>query len=138
MRNPPTTWIPLAGLDVVRDTDGEFKVLEDNLRTPSGLAYAIAARAAIARNLPVPEDSTSTRSTTPSTTLGRTIRAAAAGRRRRDPTVVVLSDGPHNAAYYEHQTIAAQLGVPLVTPADLRLRGGRVEALIDGGRARST
>ncbi|HWH09898.1 MAG TPA: circularly permuted type 2 ATP-grasp protein [Solirubrobacteraceae bacterium] len=131
LEHPPKTWIALAGLDVVRDTDGEFKVLEDNLRTPSGLAYAIAARGAINRNLPVPDGLDVHPLDDAFTTLKLTVRAAApAG--VDDPTIVVLTDGPHNAAHYEHQTIASQLDVPLVVPADLRPRAGRVEALIDG------
>ncbi|HEY5199151.1 MAG TPA: circularly permuted type 2 ATP-grasp protein [Solirubrobacteraceae bacterium] len=129
--HPPTKWIPLAGLDVVRDPDGEFKVLEDNLRTPSGLAYAIAARAAITRNLPVP-DGLDVRSLDEAFATLRLTILAAAPVGVEEPTVVVLSDGPHNAAHYEHRTIAAALGVPLVEPTDLRSRGGRVQALVAG------
>ncbi|MGI8801165.1 MAG: circularly permuted type 2 ATP-grasp protein [Solirubrobacteraceae bacterium] len=129
--HPPSTWIPLAGLDVVRDTDGDFKVLEDNVRTPSGLAYAIAARDALTESLPVPAG-LAVRSLAPAfELLGRALRAAApAG--AAEPAIVVLTDGPHNAAYYEHSTIASELGLPLLTPADLRLRRGRLLARIDG------
>jgi uncharacterized circularly permuted ATP-grasp superfamily protein len=131
LENPPRTWIALAGLDIVRDADGEFKVLEDNLRTPSGLAYAIAARQAITSNLPFPDGLDVHSLDDAFAMLGRTIRAAApAG--VDDPAIVVLTDGPHNAAHYEHSTIATQLGLPLVVPADLRARAGRVEALVDG------
>jgi uncharacterized circularly permuted ATP-grasp superfamily protein len=128
---PPATWIPLAGLDVVRDPAGDFKVLEDNVRTPSGLAYAIAARDALTRSLAVPRG-VEVRSLAPAyELLGRTLRAAApAG--VDEPTVIVLSDGAHNAAYYEHRTIATELGLPLLRPADLTLRGGRLRARIDG------
>ena len=52
LRPPGRRWIGLAGFDVVRGADGELVVLEDNLRTPSGLAYAIASRAAVAATLP--------------------------------------------------------------------------------------
>ncbi len=131
MTAPPETWIPLAGLDVVRDPAGDFKVLEDNVRTPSGLAYAIAARDALTRSLAVPPG-VEVRSLDPAyELLGRTLRAAApAG--VDEPTIVVLSDGPHNVAYYEHRTIATELGLPLLRPADLVLRGGRLRALLDG------
>ena len=131
MEHPPRKWIALAGLDVVRDTDGEFKVLEDNLRTPSGLAYAVAARAAVAGHLGVPDGLRIHSLDTAFDTLKRTI-AAAAPDGVEDPTIVVLSDGPHNSAYYEHRTIADKLGVPVLVPADLRLRDGRVHASIDG------
>jgi uncharacterized circularly permuted ATP-grasp superfamily protein len=131
MPHPPKNWIPLAGLDIVRDTDGEFKVLEDNLRTPSGLAYAIAARDALTRNLPVPDGLSVHSLDDAFETLKRTITAAAA-EGVEDPVVIVVCDGPHNAAHYEHQTIATKLDVPLVEPSDLRLRAGRVHARIDG------
>jgi uncharacterized circularly permuted ATP-grasp superfamily protein len=131
MANPPKTWIPLAGLDVVRDTDGQFKVLEDNLRTPSGLAYAIAARDAVSGGLADRGGLRVHSLDGAFDTLRRTLRAAAPDR-VENPAIVVLSDGPHNAAYYEHHTIATKLGVPLVEPADLRLRGGRVRAWIEG------
>jgi uncharacterized circularly permuted ATP-grasp superfamily protein len=131
MPHPPKNWIPLAGLDVVRDTDGEFKVLEDNLRTPSGLAYAIAARDALTRNLPVPDGLRVHSLDEAFETLRQTIFSAAPDG-VDDPTVIVLSDGPHNAANYEHQTIAAKLGVPLVEPVDLRTVAGRLHARIDG------
>src|SRR5947209_8920430 len=49
---PPAAWIAVAGLDVVRGVDGQFRVLEDNVRTPSGMAYALAARRAIAEHVP--------------------------------------------------------------------------------------
>src|SRR3954451_19566388 len=49
---PPAAWIGVAGLDVVRGDDGHFRVLEDNVRTPSGMAYALAARRAIAEHVP--------------------------------------------------------------------------------------
>jgi uncharacterized circularly permuted ATP-grasp superfamily protein len=131
MAAAPETWIPLAGLDIVRDTDGQFKVLEDNVRTPSGLAYAIAARAALTRSLPVPAG-LEVRSLDPSyALLARTLRAAApAG--VEEPVIVVVGDGPHNAAFYEHRAIAAVLDLPLLTAADLVLRRGRLRARIDG------
>jgi uncharacterized circularly permuted ATP-grasp superfamily protein len=127
----PATWIPLAGLDVVRDPAGDFKVLEDNVRTPSGLAYAIAARDALTRSLAVPPG-VEVRSLAPAyQLLGRTLRAAAPPG-VDEPTIIVLSDGPHNAAYYEHRTIATELGLPLLRPADLTLRAGRLLARVDG------
>src|SRR3954469_9510486 len=49
---PPAAWIAIAGLDVVRGADGHFRVLEDNVRTPSGMAYALVARRAITAHLP--------------------------------------------------------------------------------------
>jgi carboxylate-amine ligase len=127
----PPTWIPLAGLDVVRDPDGEFKVLEDNVRTPSGLTYAIAARQALSESLPTPPG-LEIRSLDPAYEILRRTLAAAAPGGVEDPFIVVLSDGPHNAAYYEHTTIAAELDLPLLVPSDLTCRRGRLLARVGG------
>jgi uncharacterized circularly permuted ATP-grasp superfamily protein len=109
-------WVGIAGLDVVRGADGRFRVLEDNLRTPSGMAYAIAARETTLRLLepaapPLPLDDLTT-------LLGDTL-AAAAG--KDAPRAAVLTDGPDNSAYWEHAWIARALDVPLVEPDELDL-----------------
>ena len=65
------SWITVAGLDVVRDSDGSFKVLEDNLRTPSGIAYAVATREVMGGHLPPPRDCMCARSTARSRRSGR-------------------------------------------------------------------
>jgi uncharacterized circularly permuted ATP-grasp superfamily protein len=130
----PVTWVPLAGLDVVRDTDGEFKVLEDNVRTPSGLAYALAARAALSESLAVPAGLAVRSLGSAYELLAATLNAAAPDA-VPSPEIVVLSDGPANVAAYEHSALAAGLGLPLVTPADLRRDGERLAARI-GGRLR--
>jgi uncharacterized circularly permuted ATP-grasp superfamily protein len=125
----PATWIPVAGLDVIRDPDGAFKVLEDNVRTPSGLAYALAARAALSESLAVPAGVAVRSLGSAYDLLAATLRAAAPG---GDPEIVVLSDGPANDAFYEHTAIAAALELPLVTPSQLRRDGDRLRARIDG------
>jgi uncharacterized circularly permuted ATP-grasp superfamily protein len=107
-------WVGIAGLDVVRAPDGRFLVLEDNLRTPSGMAYALAARAVTERFLepverPLPLDDLAD-------LLWGTLIAATGGDRR--PRAAVLTDGPDNAAYWEHQQLAELLGVPLEELAD--------------------
>jgi uncharacterized circularly permuted ATP-grasp superfamily protein len=127
----PATWIPLAGLDVVRDTDGAFKVLEDNVRTPSGLAYALAAREALSASLAVPAGLAVRSLGSAYALLAATLRAAAPDG-APDPVVVVVTDGPDNDAFYEHTAIALALGLPLVTPSELRRDGDRLAALIDG------
>ncbi|HEX2087284.1 MAG TPA: circularly permuted type 2 ATP-grasp protein [Solirubrobacteraceae bacterium] len=113
----PRVRVALAGLDVVRCESGEFRVLEDNLRTPSGLAYAIAAREVVGPMLgdvpprPIEEPTAEL--------LGRALRGAApAG--RDDPRVVLLTDGPENTAYWEHERLAELLGIELVTLDELR------------------
>jgi len=129
-RPPGGTWIGIAGLDVVRRPDGSFAVLEDNVRIPSGMGYAVAARAGLLRRLPPVEPQP--RPLDVAGPLGAVLRAAApAG--VTDPAAVVLTDGPDNSAYWEHRWQADVLGIPLVEPPELRVRGDRLE-LRDGGR----
>ena len=123
----------IIGFDVVRDPDGRFLVLEDNLRTPSGFTYALAAREALTEVLPpgIPrprplEDVT--------TELLRGVICAAAPEGVADPCVVVVSDGPASSAHYEHARAAALLGGRLVRLADLERDGDRLRVrLPDGG-----
>jgi uncharacterized circularly permuted ATP-grasp superfamily protein len=132
---PPVAgrWIPIAGLDVVRDGDGPFVVLEDNVRTPSGIAYAVAAREALSGHLSVP-DGMRVRSLEPAYEwLGEALRAAASPDAGAHPSVVVLTDGPSNSAYYEHGAIARRLGLALVRPEDLSVRSKRLFAHTDDG-----
>jgi uncharacterized circularly permuted ATP-grasp superfamily protein len=106
-------WVGIAGLDVVRAPDGRFLVLEDNVRTPSGMAYAAAARATTERLLepahpPVALDGLRAM-------LETTFRAVTD---EPDPRAVVLTDGPANSAYWEHAWLADLLGIPLVEDLD--------------------
>jgi uncharacterized circularly permuted ATP-grasp superfamily protein len=109
--------VALAGLDVIRCESGEFRVLEDNLRTPSGLAYVFAAREAVAPlvgNGPLPVEAPAIE------LLGRALRAAAPCG-HDDPRVVLLTDGPSNTAYWEHERLAGLLGIELVELDELRV-----------------
>ncbi|HEX2102604.1 MAG TPA: circularly permuted type 2 ATP-grasp protein [Solirubrobacteraceae bacterium] len=126
--------VGVAGLDVVRAPDGRLRVLEDNARTPSGFTYAVAARRAVVRALngtgPEPEPL--------SERLYALLRDAlcAAAPEGRDPSIVVLSDGPSGAAWYEHAEVARRLEVPVVTLADLERRGNHLEVRLEDGRRR--
>jgi uncharacterized circularly permuted ATP-grasp superfamily protein len=122
--------VAIAGLDVVRDLDGRFRVLEDNVRTPSGIAYAVAARELMRTRLPEPAEGL--RGIDDAfALLSATLRAAApAG--RSHPAPVVLTDGPENSAWWEHCTIAERLRVPLVELADLDVAGDGLYARTDG------
>ncbi|MGN6255634.1 MAG: circularly permuted type 2 ATP-grasp protein [Solirubrobacterales bacterium] len=125
---PPAT---VAGLDLVRNRDGELCVLEDNLRMPSGATYALAVREIVAPEIgapsrPRPLDDYLEK-------LGEAIRAAApAG--PDEPVAVVLSEGPENSAWYEHERIGQALGMPVVGPDQLEASRGRLFARISGGR----
>jgi uncharacterized circularly permuted ATP-grasp superfamily protein len=118
-RLPSHPWpAAIIGFDVVRAPGGEFQVLEDNMRTPSGFAYAISARAAVTAALP--HGLPAPRPIEPALwdQLGAVMRAAApAG--VSDPRTVVLTDGPDNVAYDEHAMAAEALGAVLATPEEL-------------------
>jgi uncharacterized circularly permuted ATP-grasp superfamily protein len=126
------SWITVAGLDLVRDSDGSFKVLEDNLRTPSGIAYAVATREVLQRHLSPPDGLRIRSLDAVFKTLGQALLAAAPPAAGDDPLVVVLTDGKQNSAFYEHATIAGYLGLPLVRCEQLSVRRGRLFAWLDG------
>jgi uncharacterized circularly permuted ATP-grasp superfamily protein len=102
-------WVGVAGLDVVRAPDGRFLVLEDNLRTPSGMAYAAAAREVSVRLLEPAEPPW------PLDELPRMLAVALeAVSPVPSPRMAVLTDGPDKAAHWEHEWLARALDVPLV------------------------
>lgn len=128
--------VHVAGIDVVRDEEGTFRVLEDNLRNPSGVSYVLANRAAMARVLPEifwgqPIQSISDYPAR----LVHALRAAAP-RGVNEPTVVVLTPGVHNPAFYEHALLARLMGVQLVEGRDLVCRGTDVYLRTTGGELR--
>jgi len=116
--------VGVAGLDVVREPDGRFLVLEDNLRTPSGFAYAAAAREALDRE-PLPGPPRHPFEDEAFAALGGALRAATPP--GGDPrSAVVLTDGPRTGAFYEHEQAARRLKLALVTLDGLELRDGRL------------
>ncbi|WP_188830757.1 circularly permuted type 2 ATP-grasp protein [Nocardia camponoti] len=114
--------IHVSGIDLVRDEKGDFRVLEDNLRSPSGVSYVMENRRTMARVFPDLFSSHKVRAVGdyPSHLL-RALRASAAPN-EADPTVVVLTPGVHNSAYFEHSLLARQMGVELVEGRDLFCR----------------
>ncbi|HSV39120.1 MAG TPA: circularly permuted type 2 ATP-grasp protein [Nocardioidaceae bacterium] len=118
--------VHVAGVDLIRDGSGEFRVLEDNVRVPSGVSYVMTNRRAMASALPEAfgDFSIEPVSAYPSRLLAA-LRAAAPGG-VSDPTVVVLTPGVHNSAYFEHALLARSMGIELVEGRDLVCRGGRV------------
>ncbi len=127
----PPVRITIAGLDVVRDAKGEFSVLEDNVRTPSGLGYVLAARDALG---PLMREQLDERvhPLTEAMDMLKGALAAAAPDGVDEPSIVVFSDGPANSAWYEHRRLARELGLPGVTLEDLSVRSGRLWARCDG------
>jgi uncharacterized circularly permuted ATP-grasp superfamily protein len=118
--------IHVAGIDVVRDEDGVFRVLEDNLRCPSGVSYVMANRRTMARVFPDLFAKHRVRAVGDyAVHLLRSLRAAAAAN-VADPNVVVLTPGVSNSAYFEHSLLARQMGVELVEGRDLFCRDNSV------------
>jgi uncharacterized circularly permuted ATP-grasp superfamily protein len=119
--------IHVAGIDLIRDEQGEFRVLEDNVRVPSGVSYVMANRRAMMQVFP---ESFATHRIQPVDHFSRRLLAAlraAAPAGIHDPTVVVLTPGIYNSAYFEHTLLARTMGVELVEGRDLVCSGGRVK-----------
>jgi uncharacterized circularly permuted ATP-grasp superfamily protein len=126
----------VAGIDVVRGADGKFCVLEDNVRCPSGVSYVVENRRMMARIFP--ELFASHRVLPVNGYPGRLLEAlrAAAPTGVGDPTVVVLTPGVYNSAYFEHSFLARQMGVELVEGRDLICRSGVVYMRTASGERR--
>ncbi len=129
---PPQGYV--LGPDLVRDADGVLRVLEDNIRTPSGLAYLLAARSALDAELPVVPPPGRRETSQVLEWLVETLRSVAPAA-IDDPRVAIVSDGPSNSAWYEHRGLARASGLPLFRPADLVVRGGRLHGRVDTGAA---
>ncbi len=123
---PSDIYAHIAGVDIVRAGEGEFYVLEDNLRVPSGVSYMLENRKMMmrlfpdlfARNRVAPVDHY------PDLLLDNLRSVAPPG--VDDPTVVVLTPGMYNSAYFEHAFLAQQMGVTLVQGQDLYVRDNTV------------
>ena len=130
MRGAPVSrWVAFTGLDVVRCPDGRFRVIEDQVRMPSGLAYAVAARETLRDVLPV--DPPGADLTLAYGELAQAVREVAPPG-VEEPSIVLLCQGPSAAAWWEHELLSRELCAPAVTLEDLELRDGRVVAWIDG------
>jgi len=128
-------YVSVAGTDLVRVEDGGFAVLEDNLRVPSGVSYMLANRQVMKRVFPGLFSRYHVR---PIDHYGQqllaTLRALAP--RPNDPTIVVLTPGVHNSAYFEHTYLARQMGVELVEGRDLFVHDNVVYMRTTGGPRR--
>ena len=114
--------IALAGLDLARGPDGRFRVLEDNLRTPTGWYYAGVAREVGDARLELPATGRRPLLDPAYDALADALRGAAPDG-RGDPSIVLLSDGPANSAWFEQKEIARRLAIPLVALEDLKAGG---------------
>jgi len=118
--------IQVSGIDLIRDEQGGWRVLEDNVRVPSGVSYVISNRRVMAQTLP--ELFVSMRVRPVGDYPHKLLHAlrASAPEGVGDPNVVVLTPGVYNSAYYEHTLLARLMGVELVEGRDLFCSGGRV------------
>jgi uncharacterized circularly permuted ATP-grasp superfamily protein len=128
--------VHVSGVDLVRDESGTFRVLEDNVRIPSGVSYVMENRNAMARTLPEALAPSRVRPVGdyPARLLAALMAAAPHG--VSDPTVVVLTPGVFNSAYFEHARLAREMGVELVEGRDLVCTGDQVAMRTTAGEQR--
>lgn len=136
IRLPHKVWAHISGVDIVRAGQGEFFVLEDNLRVPSGVSYMIEDRRVMMRLFPelFAQHAVAPVEHYPDLLLEHLRSVAPPG--VDDPTVVILTPGVFNSAYFEHAYLAQQMGVELVEGPDLFVSEGRVFAKTTRGPQR--
>ena len=133
---PNQVYCHIAGIDVVRDDTGEYYVLEDNLRTPSGVSYMLENRRMMMRLFPDLFQRYNVRPVEHYPQLLLESLRASAPRGVRDPVVVVLTPGQYNSAYFEHAFLAQQMGVELVESADLFVKEAHIYMHTTSGHQR--
>ncbi len=128
--------VHLAGIDLVRGSDGVMRVLEDNVRVPSGISYVVENREALTRVFPglFLEQQVQPVATYVATLLDSLRAAAPVG--VTDPTVVLLTPGVHNSAYFEHAFLARKMGIELVEGRDLFCRDNVLHMRTTAGERR--
>jgi uncharacterized circularly permuted ATP-grasp superfamily protein len=125
--------IHIAGIDLIRSPDGVLRVLEDNLRTPSGVSYVIENRLITKRVFPSAMDRIGVRRVDDyPTQLVETLRSVSPVDPEKS-TIVVLTPGPFNSAYFEHSFLARSMGIELVEASDLFVSGDEVFMRTTGG-----
>lgn len=136
VKMPFDIWAHISGVDLVRAGQGEFYVLEDNLRVPSGVSYMIEDRKVMMRLFPelFALHAVAPVEHYPDLLLEHLRSVAPQG--VDDPTVVVLTPGVYNSAYFEHAYLAQQMGVELVEGRDLFVMSNRVYAKTTRGHQR--
>ncbi|MCA9627250.1 MAG: circularly permuted type 2 ATP-grasp protein [Myxococcales bacterium] len=119
-------YVQIAGIDLVRDGQGRFLVLEDNLRCPSGVSYVLSNRNVLKKVLPKMFRTATVRNVDEYPTRLRHRLSELAPPRDGSPRVVVLTPGAFNSAYFEHGFLARRMGVDLVQASDLFVHDDRV------------
>jgi uncharacterized circularly permuted ATP-grasp superfamily protein len=127
LKPPKGIWSHISGMDLVRDRDGQWYILEDNLRCPSGVSYVLEGRRIMKSTLPLVFDRMQIQPVEeyPSHLLETLLNLAPDY--IDDPTVVLLTPGIYNSAYFEHSYLAQQMGVELVEGRDLVVSDGYLQ-----------
>jgi uncharacterized circularly permuted ATP-grasp superfamily protein len=123
---PNNAYANVCGSDLIRGEDGQFVVLEDNLRVPSGVSYMLANRDAARRTFPGTFRQAGVRPVERYPDLLMATLKSMAAERRSNPQVVLLTPGVYNSAYYEHAYLARLMGAPLVEGRDLVMHDNHV------------
>jgi uncharacterized circularly permuted ATP-grasp superfamily protein len=127
LKVPRDIWCHITGTDLVRDRDGQHYVLEDNLRCPSGVSYMLESRQVLKRTLPVAFEASQVHPIDDYPARLLETLQYLAPEYISSPTVVVLTPGRYNSAYFEHSYLAQQMGVELVEGSDLVVMDGFVQ-----------
>jgi uncharacterized circularly permuted ATP-grasp superfamily protein len=128
--------VHVAGVDLIRDERGDFRVLEDNVRVPSGVSYVMENRRLMTTVLPEVFAATRIRAVDSYPVMLLKALRAAAPADVDEPTVVVLTPGVHNSAYFEHALLAREMGVELVEGRDLVCDDNEVSMRTTAGEQR--
>ncbi|MFI5355861.1 MAG: circularly permuted type 2 ATP-grasp protein, partial [Opitutales bacterium] len=123
---PRDIYIHVCGTDIIRDAHGTYLVLEDNARCPSGVSYVLENRRALKRTFPRSFESIGVRPVEHYPAELRKVLEHVAPNATPEPTVVLLTPGPHNSAYFEHTYLARQMGIEIVEGRDLLVRDQHV------------
>jgi uncharacterized circularly permuted ATP-grasp superfamily protein len=123
---PNNIYVHISGIDLIRGDNGTFYILEDNLRTPSGVSYMLENREVTKRLFPDLVNTSQVRMVNNYPLLLHSILQSLSPRPVRDPVAVILTPGIYNSAYYEHTFLARQMGIPLVEGRDLVVNNHKV------------
>jgi uncharacterized circularly permuted ATP-grasp superfamily protein len=126
LRVPKDIYVHVSGIDLIRDAQGEYLVLEDNCRTPSGVSYVLKNRQVMKQLFPLLFEEYNVRPVDDYTDKLLSVLRHIAPDGCEEPSVAVLTPGMFNSAYYEHSFLARQMGVDLVEGRDLVLDRGQI------------
>ena len=123
---PHDIYVHISGIDLIRSQDGTFYILEDNLRTPSGVSYMLENREVTKKIFPGMLANSRARMINNYPLLLHEILMSLAPQQLSNPTVALLTPGVFNSAYFEHTFLARQMGIPLVEGRDLLIDNHKV------------